>query len=200
MESAGRRRTLPPPLASLSLGGYLRSSPSNCLPFALTLQAHALEHPLRYCRRLCSSTAAVSSPPPVKDNPLRPSFFLFWFAKGSPSLSCRRFTIRAYPEPIRGLPERRLIRRRRRSSLPSRFLRLQSHPALLHSVRNCARSFLFPLGLHHRMCDLAGANVPPPSGDGRRRGTGVPIDSSVTCANALVTRRAHPRTIWCTAG
>jgi hypothetical protein len=32
MASAGRRRTLPPPLASLFLGGYLRSSPSSCLP------------------------------------------------------------------------------------------------------------------------------------------------------------------------
>jgi hypothetical protein len=34
------------------------------------------------------------------------------------------------------------------------------------------------------MRNLAGAAAPPPSGAGRRRGTGAPLDSPVTCAIA----------------
>jgi hypothetical protein len=37
-----------------------------------------------------------------------------------------------------------------------------------------------------------------PSGAGRRRGMGDPLDSPVTCAYASATRRAHPRTFWST--
>jgi hypothetical protein len=65
-------------------------------------------------------------------------------------------------------------------------------------VRNRPGSFLFPLGLHRRTRDLAGAAAPPPSGAGRRRGTGNPLDSPVTCANASATRRARPHTFWST--
>jgi hypothetical protein len=96
-------------------------------------------------------------------------------------------------------PEHRPSRRRRRFATPVCFLRLEVRPALLRSVRNCPSSFLFPLGLHRRTRDLAGVAVPPPSGAGRRRGTGDPLDSPVMCAYASATRRAHPRTCWSTA-
>jgi hypothetical protein len=98
------------------------------------------------------------------------------------------------PRPL----ERRPSRRRRRFATPARFLRLQVRPTLLRSVRNRPSSFLFPLGLHLRTRDLAGAAVPPPSGAGRRRGTSNPLGSPVTCANASATLRAHPRTFWST--
>jgi hypothetical protein len=97
-------------------------------------------------------------------------------------------------------PERRPSRRHRRFATPARFLRLRVFPALLRSVRNRPSSFLFSLGLHRRTLDLAGVAVPPPSGAGRRRGMGDPLESPVTCAYASATCRAHPRTFWSTAG
>jgi hypothetical protein len=40
----------------------------------------------------------------------------------------------------------------------------------------------FLLRPHCRTHNLAGAAASPPSGGGRRRGTGIPLDSPVTCA------------------
>jgi hypothetical protein len=91
--------------------------------------------------------AAVSSLPPVKDKSLRPSFFLFWFARGSPSLSSRRLLTPSPPGAVRGSPKRRPIRRRRRSSSPARFPRIQSRPTSLHVVSIFLRPILFLLVL-----------------------------------------------------
>jgi hypothetical protein len=195
MASAGRRKILPPPLASLSLGCYLSLSPSSCFPLCSHIASTRAQAPLSPLPPPLFLAAAGEGQTP-------PPFFLS-FSFGSPGAhrACPAigWRLRAYPVPIRGSPERHPIRRRRRSSSSARFLRLQARTALLHVVISLPRSFLFLLELHRRTLNLAGATAPPPSGASRRRGTGVPLDSSVTCANTSATRRDHPRTIWCTA-
>jgi hypothetical protein len=54
---------------------------------------------------------------------------------------------------------------------------------------------LFP-SAHRCTHNLAGAAAPPPSGAGRRRGTGVPLDSLVACASSPATRCTNPWSFW----
>jgi hypothetical protein len=118
--------------------------------------------------------AAVSSLPPVKDKSRRPSFFLFWFARGSPSLSRRMLLTPSPPgasSRIAGAPP---------DPLPSSIFFTDTVYSHSSSPNFFARGKHFPppnsfsLSAHRRMRDLAGAAAPPPSGAGRRRGTSDP--------------------------
>jgi hypothetical protein len=76
---------------------------------------------------------------------------LFPFSFGSPGAhrACpiAGWWPRAFPEPVRGSPERRPIRRHRRSSSPARFLRIQARPTPLHAVSIFTHPILFLLVL-----------------------------------------------------
>jgi hypothetical protein len=151
-----------------------------------------LEHPLRHCRHFCSSAAATSSPLLVKDNLLRPSFFLFWFTRGSPSLSCNRLTTPSLPGASSWVARVPPDPPSSSNYITGTF---SSHST---SPDSFARGEHFPppnslsLSAHRRKRDLAGAAALPPSGVGRRRGTGVPLDSPVVCVCGLATFCTRP--------
>jgi hypothetical protein len=179
-----------------SLCSYLNSRSSSYTPLCTrSTPTRAPEHQFPQCRHLCftpQSVKCIAALSFLSPNTIVSSRDACCPGKPSPGSHSAWST---GPRP----PEHRPSRRHRRFATPARFLRLQVRPALLRSVRNRPSSFLFPLSFHRRTRDLTGAAVPPPSGAGRRRGTGNPLDSPVTCANASATRRAHSRTFWSNA-
>jgi hypothetical protein len=138
----------------------------------------------------------MSSLPPVKDKPRRPSFFLFWFVRGSPSLSRHRLLtpsppgassrIAGAPPDPPPLPGSSIVASPSPSSSPA-------SPS--HGEQYSPLNFPSPSALW-RAHKLAGAAEPPPSGAGRRRSTSASLEFPNTCACIPTTQCTGPWSIW----